>query len=1026
MVRRALAVGSLSLLGALERATASGTAADRARSRFLRYLIRMSTRPTPFGLFAGVAIGYWGSSTDIRIEPEIRTRTRPDMAWLMNFVFRLEARPEIRTELKVFANTAAFVHSGRVFLAERAPSLDTRPLGAVSVRATNVVKQALSAASTPIFWRELAGDLLASTPGATLKKVDTLLNELWAQTLILTELRPPLTHDDPARYVAERLARIPAAADERSQLESVLAMARDWDAHAETQSAESYQRMVAHLQATSPRESQTPLQVDSNLRLSGNRISRAVGEEAARAAELLLRIAPSPEGPSHIEAYRSAFELRYGYDREVPLLELLDQGLGLGPPAAYATGQYPPPGAVSTTVSMARSQALLNLACAALRDRQTVVELDSETLKCLETPRPSVDAPASLDLYVSVAAASAQALDRGEFKVVLGPNLGSTAAGRSLGRFADMIGAEARSALESAARTEEAGAPEKLWAELVYQPRSLRSANVSIRPAVRKYEIVWSATPGVAPENVIPIHEIVVGIRAGRFYLRWPAVGAEVVVCAGHMLNNYRAPVVCRFLSDLTRDRQVQLSPFGWGPASNFPFLPRVEVGRVVLRPARWRIDAVTRATQLSANQPGLFRNALGLWRAAWNVPRHVYLSSGDNRLLLDLGDPPQAEELRQAVKVLPANGNLALEEVYPSLDEAWAEGPEGHYVTELVVSLALREPPRASDEVRPARQGGFGHVVVTPSEVQGSERTPVTAVAHVLPFDRPASSAHARLRPPGSEWLYLKLYCHRQVEDDLIGGPIRDLGEQMLGSELAKDWFFVRYSDPDPHLRIRFRGDAEQLAGDGIHRVCVWAAELMSRGSCQRFSFDTYDRELERYGGPQGTAVAEEVFGADSRAVAQILNVLQSRRVSLDRTNVAVLTVDALLHGLGLSEVARLEWCRSQLRSRQEASLDYRHHKASLRSLLGDPEVLRGEPGDEELLATLVVLREQLRPLVERLHTEDALRELTRPPANLHGSFVHLHFNRIGIDRRSERTVLGLLWRVRQSLIHCPRKSGD
>ncbi len=1024
IVRRSLAVGSLSLLGAIERATASGIAADRVRSRLLRYLIRMSTRPTPFGLFAGVAIGYWGSSTDLRIEPTVRTRTRPDMAWLMNFVLRLEARPEVRTQLKVCANTAAFIHSGRVFLAERAPSLDARPLGAVSVRATNAVKRALSAARAPVPWRELAGRILATTPGATSEKVETLLNGLWEQTLILTDLRPPLTHANPAQYVADRLAGIASAAEERSHLESVLAMASDWDVDASPDSAESYQRMVAQLQATNQRDSQPPLQVDTSLRLSADRIVRTVGEEVARAAELVLRMTPSPRGLSHIDVYRRAFESRYGYDREVPLLELLDPGLGLGPPTAYVTGQYPPSAGISATESMVRSQALLNLACRAQRDRQTIVELDSETLKRLETCRPSrVDVPASLDLYVTVAAISAAALDRGEFKVVLGPNLGATAAGRSLGRFADMIGAEARAALESAALTEEAGAPAKLWAELVYLPRSLRSANVAVRPAVRRFEIVWSTTPGVQPENSIPIHELVVGVRTGRFYLRWPAAGADVVVCAGHMLNNLRAPVVCRLLSDLSRDRQIQLSAFGWGPASNFPFLPRVEAGRVVLRPARWRIDALTRATELSTDEPASFREALAVWRAAWNVPRYVYLSYSDNRLLLDLDHPIQAEELRQAMKVLPENGSLTLDEVFPSLDEAWAEGPAGHYLAELVVSLALRNPSRGPADARPGVHREASHHVI-PDGVRDFETAPTRATAEARSPARPEVPVDSRLRPPGSEWLFVKLYCNRQVEEDLIAGPIRRLAEQMLETGAAKDWFFLRYSDPDPHLRVRFRGDAETLADKGIPQVCACATELMSQGSCQRFSFDTYDRELERYGGPGGAAAAEGVFGADSRAVAQVLDLLQSRRLSLDRTNVAILTVDTLLAALGLDEVARLEWYRSQLWSRQEASLDYRNRKVLLRSLLGDPRWVRTEPGGEDLCAALTILREQLRPWAEHLKVLEASHELTRPLANLHGSFVHLHLNRIGFDRNAERKILGLLWRARQSLVHAPLKS--
>ena len=189
----------------------------------------------------------------------------------------------------------------------------------------------------------------------------------------------------------------------------------------------------------------------------------------------------------------------------------------------------------------------------------------------------------------------------------------------------------------------------------------------------------------------------------------------------------------------------------------------------------------------------------------------------------------------------------------------------------------------------------------------------------------------------------------------------------------------------------------------------------------CLRFGFDTYDRELERYGGSFGTGTAERVFGVDSRAVARILHLSQSRRLALDRTILGVLSVDSLLSGLGLDEAARLEWYRNQLWSRQEASLDYRDRKALLRNLLGDSERLRREPGGADLYDVLAVLREELRPLAENFKILESSSRLTRPLIALQASFVHLHFNRIGIDRNAERKTLGLLWRAWRGRMRAP-----
>src|SRR4051812_32594810 len=51
--RAALAVGTDDLSGALARSLGAAPA-QHLNAKLLRYLIRMTTRPTPFGLFAGV------------------------------------------------------------------------------------------------------------------------------------------------------------------------------------------------------------------------------------------------------------------------------------------------------------------------------------------------------------------------------------------------------------------------------------------------------------------------------------------------------------------------------------------------------------------------------------------------------------------------------------------------------------------------------------------------------------------------------------------------------------------------------------------------------------------------------------------------------------------------------------------------------------------------------------------------------------------------------------------------------------
>jgi thiopeptide-type bacteriocin biosynthesis protein len=460
------------------------------------------------------------------------------------------------------------------------------------------------------------------------------------------------------------------------------------------------------------------------------------------------------------------------------------------------------------------------------------------------------------------------------------------------------------------------------------------------------------------------------------------------------MLNNLQAPAPFRFLDDVSRDGVAQLGSFDWGPATGFPFLPRVQSGRIVLSLAQWHIDASTRTSELPAESPTAFREALTRWQKLWQVPRYVYLSFGDNRLLLDLENSAQVEQLREEVHRLREGGYVVLQEALPAPDQAWATGPDGHFITELMVPLLLKEAAQQTNE-------------------ESAER-PHASIR--------AAGSESRLRPPGSDWLFAKLYCARTFEEDLIAGPMRTFCEFALSAGLAQEWFFIRYSDPDPHLRLRFRGAPDHLVGQLIPQVCSWAAELMSEGLCLRFCFDTYEREVERYGGEAATAAAEALFAADSRAVVQLLYLGQQRLLEMDRTTLAILSIDDLLAGLGLTEADRLWWYKEQVVSRHETGPEYRQRKKTLRLLLGDLRQLLAEPGGEAVAGVFAARREALAPMVGRLDESMERGELDQPKSKLYQSFVHLHCNRLlGSSSATEQQLMGLLLRTREGLDKAP-----
>jgi lantibiotic biosynthesis protein len=979
-VRSALAIGSPSLLDALDRKRADDKDAERLRTKLRRFLVRMSTRPTPYGMFAGVAAADWGETTDICLNGTSRTRTRVDMDWLLRFVLTLEANPTIRNQLRWVASTAVWYHYDRLVLSERVPGLAGRPPTRISVAAKPVARRAMELAKHPIFYSALCEHLAADFPSAAPGKVDRVLQQLWEHGFLLTELLPPLTMDDPITWVRDRLAPIMGGKALCVQLDALLRSIEACDTEPMERMPSLLRKAAAHVGALGYTQTEMPLQVDMAFLTTANNLSSAIADEAARSAELLFRLTPMPDGLPNIAGYRQAFVARYDVDREVPLLELLDPEWGLGPIGQYGWGG----GGLEGVRANRRAEALQHLALGAIRNRELAVELTEELLSKLQASSvPTGRLPPSIDLNLFVLASSPAAIDSGEFQIMLGPNVGATTAGRNMGRFAHLLGQKVCAALERSARADEEHHPKQITAEVVNLPRNFRYANVVVRPAIRHYEINHGVSAGVNAECVIPLNELAVGVREGRFYVRWAPRDVEVLFTAGHMLNSDQSSRECHFLSDVSRDGVSQLTGFNWGPAAGYPFLPRVQSGRIILQCAQWRLDPKIHG-QVPIDRSKEFADWFAQWREYWQVPRRVYMTWADNRLLYDLDDPVQVDDLRGELIRSKGHGQCLLQEALPGPEHAWLPSADGgRRIVELVVPLALR--------------------TVTPE-------VPRDAVVA-----RSASliASEVRLRPPGSDWLFLKLYGPRSGENELLAGPIRRLCGEIRESRTADGWFFSRYADPEAHLRLRFFGASEQITNILLPRLCAWASGLIADGRCRKFAFDTYEREVERYGGSEAVAASEALFATDSQCVVDLLGSGQF----LEIVPLAVVTVDALLDTLGLDNDERLAWLRTVITSRKEAAEEYRVRRQSLITALRDPREL-GMPINDILSQRRVAMA----PIVASLANMEATGSLTQPLSNLYGSYVHMHCNRLGVDPTMEARVLSLLLRARETISHLPK----
>lgn len=128
------------------------------------------------------------------------------------------------------------------------------------------------------------------------------------------------------------------------------------------------------------------------------------------------------------------------------------------------------------------------------------------------------------------------------------------------------------------------------------------------------------------------------------------------------------------------------------------------------------------------------------------------------------------------------------------------------------------------------------------------------------------------RIFSPGSEWLYLKIYCGVKTGDIILQETITHLVSQLKKENLIKKWFFIRYNDPKPHIRLRFQLSDITNYGKILEISNSDLKVFVDSGEITNILIDSYIRELERYG-IDTIETAEEFFYKSSELVMDFLN---------------------------------------------------------------------------------------------------------------------------------------------------------
>ncbi len=568
-------------------------------------------------------------------------------------------------------------------------------------------------------------------------------------------------------------------------------------------------------------------------------------------------------------------------------------------------------------------------------DGSREIALTPQRLASWESPVPS-GRPAR-EMAFHLMADSMPAVDAGRFRLMLVPSIASGIRGASLGRLLHLFDDAFTAGDEHAAQLD----------FVVTKPKL---TNVAMQPRLLPRLIPIGTFHDPDASGIVSPANLALYANEDRLGLVGLSDGREIRPVTYSMLNpTLGTNDVGRLLRELGREEERCAYDWHWGRLSALPFLPRVTYGRTVLTAARWVPPEELADRTLS---PADWDRKMTGWQRRFDLPDVLQLSFADNRVEVDLASGLH----RRLVQAELARG----------------------------LSCVFTESPHTTPEATGWLSGHASEIVLQVPREGEPRRQPA------VPRTRASTACH-RL---GGPWLYVKIYAAASRHNSLLTGPVRQLVADLPDG--VDRWFFIRYRDPDDHLRLRFHASDPRVRTAVEAAVFAMCGQLRDDDLASRVVVEEYAPEVARYGDGAALTAAERVFHADSELVLTQL----TTRHDLPPTLVAALDVVYMMQAL------RGDAWRDALLSmfkREPETPDFRRFRSKL------PAMADTQP------PALARRGEALCAYAALVDTDD------HPDA--FGGLLHMHHNRaIGIDPHSESASYAAARNLAQSLVNRER----
>lgn len=820
----------------------------------VKYFTRITTRATPFGLFSSVSLGQITPKKSLNFAGlNGATRAcRPDTGYLNLLSQQLTQHPELRAGLRFFSNSSLYNRFDRLRYVEYSDTGQQRAYKLSSVECTEYLEAIITCTRSGATLKELCEQLM-SFDDISEEEAREFLDELLAAKLLVSELEPPITGLPPFEHLLNCVLRIAPASELAQQLTAIKKEIDDLSQAPFIGTVEAYESIVKKLVLFDiPIERDRAFQVDLFSDTPQLSLPESFVHLVQECAELFLNInlKSNPALDEFTDLFRKKYETR-----EVPFLEVIDEetgiefrgfvpeqssliaGLGISPTRSLAGGANTPWNGL-----------LMRELSQALHDGTQSIALSRNMLTVLGQAHKSAEEVVSMSSLLTLTGIDLSD-EKASSPLAIVKYFGTTSGADMMGRFCH--GSPAiENKLKHLVEREEANFPDAILAEVVHLPQG-RLGNISARPVLRNFEIVYLGGSGVPHDHQILLSDLTIAYRGGKLVLKSKRLGKRIIprLSSAH---NFSSPTNLRAYQLLCLFQQSSARSFGFAWPEVFqsaPYLPRVTYeNKLILSPARWLLNKEEVEKIKTANSISI-RKVMDDIRSKRMIPTVVCIQEGDNILPVCFENPLSLENFKG---MLRNRQQITLHETGWLGEDVLRDEKGQRYEMEVLIPY-MSDPPTST-----------ANQTLQFSSIDSHSDAPKRPIG---------SDIKTTAWLPGSDWLYLKYYCSTNTADRILREIEAEIVSPLLSSNQITSWFFIRYGDPDCHLRLRFRGDAHRLVSVVLPMLLQNARVLADRGCLSRVQIDTYEPEVDRYGGFKVLPLCENYFYRDSEAALKVLS---------------------------------------------------------------------------------------------------------------------------------------------------------